>query len=123
LAQIADADVVIVDFSGKNPNVYYEAGLADAWNKDWIILTQSADDLTFDVRHIRAIRYSNAMGADVKLRENLSQALEALGYGASSAGRAADTLNAPRTNRQGEISATIASPRDKRRRGFDPVKH
>ena len=30
-SQIAEADLVIVDFTGKNPNVYYEAGLADAW--------------------------------------------------------------------------------------------
>jgi hypothetical protein len=29
-ALIAQADLVIVDFTGKNPNVYYEAGLADA---------------------------------------------------------------------------------------------
>jgi hypothetical protein len=31
--QISQADLVIVDFTGRNPNVYYEAGLADAWNK------------------------------------------------------------------------------------------
>ena len=78
--QIAAADIVIVDFTGKNPNVYYEAGLADAWKKDWIVLAQSADDLTFDVRHIRTIRYANVMGADVKLRNDLTEALKALGH-------------------------------------------
>jgi hypothetical protein len=78
---IAEADIVIVDFTGKNPNVYYEAGLADAWKKDWIILAQSTDDMTFDVRHIRSIRYSNTMGADQKLEANLRGALEGLGYG------------------------------------------
>lgn len=77
---IAAADLVIVDFTGRNPNVYYEAGLADAWRKDWIVLAQSSEDMTFDVRHIRSIRYSNTMGADIRLRENLQQALEALGY-------------------------------------------
>jgi hypothetical protein len=49
---------VIVDFTGKNTNVYYEAGLADAWKTDWIILTRSSAD---DVRHLRPIRYSNTM--------------------------------------------------------------
>jgi hypothetical protein len=78
---IAEADLVIADFTGKNPNVYYEAGLADAWKKDWIILVQSTDDLTFDVRHIRSIRYSNTMGADRKLEANLRSAMDALGYG------------------------------------------
>lgn len=77
---IAGADLVIVDFTGRNPNVYYEAGLADAWRKDWIVLSQTSEDMTFDVRHIRSIRYSNTMGADVRLRDELGQALHALGY-------------------------------------------
>ena len=78
--QIAEADLVIVDFTNKNPNVYYEAGLADAWKKDWIVLAQSTEDLTFDVRHIRCIQYSNTMGADVKLQAALENALSALKY-------------------------------------------
>lgn len=78
--QIANADLVIVDFSGKNPNVYYEAGIADAWKKDWIVLAQSSEDMTFDVRHIRSIRYTNTMGADEKLAKDLGNALTALGY-------------------------------------------
>jgi hypothetical protein len=78
--QIAEADLVVVDFSGKNPNVYYEAGLADAMKKDWIFLAQSTDDLTFDVRHIRSIPYSNVMGADEKLQTDFENALKALGY-------------------------------------------
>jgi len=78
--QIAEADLVIVDFSGKNPNVYYEAGLADAMGKDWIFLAQSMEDLTFDVRHIRSILYSNVMGADQKLTADFDNALTALGY-------------------------------------------
>jgi len=78
--QIAEADLVIVDFTGKNPNVYYEAGLADASKKDWIVLAQSADDLAFDVQHIRCVHYSNTMGADQELQARLEGALEALGH-------------------------------------------
>lgn len=78
--QIANADLILVDFTGRNPNVYYEAGLVDAWKKNWIILAQSPDDLSFDVRHIRTIYCSNVMGADVKLASDLDRALEALGY-------------------------------------------
>jgi hypothetical protein len=79
-SEIAEADLVIVDFTGKNPNVYYEAGLADAWKKDWIVLAQSTEDLTFDVQHIRCIQYSNTMGANVKLEAALENALSALKY-------------------------------------------
>jgi hypothetical protein len=78
--EIAAADLVIVDFTDKNPNVYYEAGLADAWKKDWIVLAQSTDDLTFDVQHIRCIRYANTMGADIRLEQSLRNALVALNY-------------------------------------------
>ena len=40
----------------------------------------TSDDMTFDVRHIRSIRYSNTMGADIRLRDDLHQALRGLGY-------------------------------------------
>ena len=74
-SEISQADLVIVDFTGKNPNVYYEAGLADAWKKRWIVLAQSPNDLTFDVQHIRAIFYSDRMGADTKLQEDVESAI------------------------------------------------
>jgi hypothetical protein len=74
--QIAGANLVVVDFTKRNPNVYFEAGLADAWKKKWIVLAQSTDDLTFDVRHIRTIIYSNKMGGDSRLSMSLEHALE-----------------------------------------------
>jgi hypothetical protein len=65
-----------MDLVYKIANVYYEAGLADAWKKRSIVLAQRSDDLTFDVRHIRTIIYSNTMGADVQLREKLGSAID-----------------------------------------------
>lgn len=60
---IARAKVVICDCSGKNPNVFYEAGVAHAIGKEVIILTQSEHDIPFDLRHIRYIKYlSNTEG-------------------------------------------------------------
>ena len=82
--QIAISRPVMEDVkTSKNPNVYYEAGLADAMGKDWIILAQSPDDLAFDVRHIRCVLYSNVMGADQKLINDIENALGALGYSKS----------------------------------------
>lgn len=75
-AQIARADLVIVDLTGRNPNVYYEAGMAAAWKKDWIVLAQSQDDLTFDVEQIRSILYSNHMGGEADLEARLRGAIE-----------------------------------------------
>ncbi len=116
-AQIAGADLVIVDFTGRNPNVYYEAGLAEAWKKDWIVLAQTSEDMTFDVRHIRSIRYSNTMGADEKLEEDLRNALEALGYA-----RTARTKTSRRKgvsherSRKNQITRAEENPRPRRRR-------
>lgn len=54
---IARAKIVICDCSGKNPNVFYEAGVAHAIGKEVILLTQSEHDIPFDLRHIRYIKY------------------------------------------------------------------
>lgn len=54
---IARAKVVICDCSGKNPNVFYEAGIAHAIGKEVILITQSKHDVPFDLRHLRYIQY------------------------------------------------------------------
>ncbi len=54
---IARAKVVICDCSGKNPNVFYEAGIAHAIGKEVILIAQSEQDVPFDLRHLRYIRY------------------------------------------------------------------
>lgn len=54
---IARAKVVVCDCSGKNPNVFYEAGIAHAIGKEVILITQSEYDIPFDLRHLRYIRY------------------------------------------------------------------
>jgi hypothetical protein len=51
--------VVICDFSGRNPNVFYEAGIAHTLGKVVIPIVQNAEDIPFDLRHIRFIRYLN----------------------------------------------------------------
>jgi hypothetical protein len=70
---IARAKVVICDCSGKNPNVFYEAGVAHSIGKEVILITQSENDIPFDLRHLRYIPYlSNGEGL-----ANLSVLLQA----------------------------------------------
>lgn len=54
---IARSRVVISDLSGKNPNVFYETGIAHTLGRDVIQITQSAEDVPFDLRHLRFINY------------------------------------------------------------------
>jgi nucleoside 2-deoxyribosyltransferase len=55
---LANADLVIADLTGKNPNVYYEVGFAHAIGKKVILIAQSFEDLSLDVRFIRAFVYT-----------------------------------------------------------------
>ncbi|MDP9412616.1 MAG: hypothetical protein M3Q08_00655 [Pseudomonadota bacterium] len=53
------AKVVVCDCTGRNPNVFYEAGIAHAFGRDVVLIAQSADDIPFDLRHYRYLTYLN----------------------------------------------------------------
>lgn len=53
------SSVVIVDYSNKNSNVFYEAGIAHTLGKPVIPITQNDNDVPFDLRHHRYIKYLN----------------------------------------------------------------
>jgi nucleoside 2-deoxyribosyltransferase len=56
---IRKSDVIIADCSGKNPNVFYELGLAHAADKKVILLSQDeAADAPVDIRHFEFIKYN-----------------------------------------------------------------
>jgi len=52
------AKIVVADCTGRNPNVFYEIGLAHTIGKRVILLAQSGEDIPFDLRHLRFILYS-----------------------------------------------------------------
>jgi len=54
---ITRAQVLIADCTGRNPNVFYELGIAHTIGKPVILIAQSKDDIPFDVQHIRTILY------------------------------------------------------------------
>ena len=63
------------DVTGRNPNVFYEAGIAHAMGKKVVIITQNDQDVPFDLRHLRYVRYlPNEQGLEslqADLRERL----------------------------------------------------
>ncbi|GFE79271.1 hypothetical protein GCM10011487_12710 [Steroidobacter agaridevorans] len=52
------AKLLIADLTGKNPNVFYELGLAHALAKPAILVAESIDDIPFDLRALRVILYN-----------------------------------------------------------------
>jgi len=69
--------VVVVDFTGKNPNVLYETGIAHTLGKYVIPISQSLYDFPFDMGHVRILKFFlNGEGIEVmvrKLAEKLRQ--------------------------------------------------
>lgn len=56
-----EARFLIADLTGRNPNVFYELGLAHALGKNVLLLTQRMTDVPFDLNHIRAIQYDEKL--------------------------------------------------------------
>lgn len=58
-ADIRDADVLIADCTGRNPNVFYELGMAHALKKPVILLTcDDIRDAPTDIRSFEFIHYA-----------------------------------------------------------------
>ena len=54
---ITSAKVLVAELTGRNPNVFYELGLAHALNKPVVLVSSNQDDVPFDLHHIRVIYY------------------------------------------------------------------
>lgn len=74
---IYKSQIVVVDFTAKNPNVMYETGIAHTLGKHVVPISQSLEHVPFDMRHHRVLKYlPNAEGLiklsldlDVKLKQ------------------------------------------------------
>jgi hypothetical protein len=51
--------LVIADCTGRNPNVFYEIGIAHTLGREVILITQNDADIPFDLRHLRYVPYLN----------------------------------------------------------------
>jgi len=72
---IFTSTIVIVDFTEKNPNVMYETGIAHTLGKHVVPITQSMDDVPFDLKQHRVLKYlPNTEGLN-KLQSSLSRRL------------------------------------------------
>ena len=58
-ALIYRSKIVICDFSERNPNVFYEAGIAHTLGRNVIPIVQNSEHVPFDLKHHRYIEYLN----------------------------------------------------------------
>ncbi len=54
---IQDADVLVAELTDKNPNVFYELGLGHAIGKPIVLISETIDDVPFDLQQLRVILY------------------------------------------------------------------
>lgn len=78
VALIDRSRIVICDCSGRNPNVFYEAGIAHTLGREVILITQSEHDIPFDLRHLRYIRYLNNSEGHAALIDALQGRMQTL---------------------------------------------
>lgn len=78
LSTLWEAEIVIADLTGRNPNVFHEVGLAHALPRKTVLLTQHADDVPFDLQPIRYLMYGVGSSEHQKLRDDLSKRLRTL---------------------------------------------
>ena len=71
---IHDADIVVALCTGKNPNVFYELGMARVVGHRPVLIARDSSDLPFDVQHLRALLYEGSLQ---DLPDQLEQAFRA----------------------------------------------
>ena len=75
---IFTSQVVIADFSDKNPNVFYEVGIAHTLGKTVIPITQNIEDVPSDLRHHRVLKYLPNKEGYKSMIQELSKRLHTL---------------------------------------------
>jgi hypothetical protein len=75
---IVGSAVVLADLTGRNANVFYEIGLAHAYLKPVIMLTQAASDVPADLLGLRWLEYdTQSVDWALDLRQKIGDAIRA----------------------------------------------
>ncbi len=67
--------VIIAEMTNRNPNVFYQLGVAHALGKPVVMVTQSMDDVPFDLKHLRCIVYEYRPRAIERFQDTLARTL------------------------------------------------
>lgn len=79
-AAIVDSSVIIADCTGRNPNVFYEIGIAHTVGKPVVLLAQNADDVPFDLRHRRYLEYQFTPRGMIEFEDKLAKTIAVTRY-------------------------------------------
>jgi hypothetical protein len=75
---ICNSRLVIADCTGRNPNVFYEIGIAHCVGTPVLLITQRPDDIPFDLRSIRYVPYEYTPRGMVVFESALAASIESM---------------------------------------------
>jgi hypothetical protein len=73
---ISGVRLVIADCTGRNPNVFYEIGIAHVIGKKVVLITQNPDDIPFDLLPYRHILYKDTRPGMKEFESKLTETLQ-----------------------------------------------
>ncbi|OJH11776.1 hypothetical protein FPG87_12670 [Flavobacterium psychrophilum] len=71
IKKILESDIVICDLSSKNPNVMYELGIRQAFNKKSVLIKDVKTSRIFDIQGLRTIDYDENLRID-EVQKNIT---------------------------------------------------
>lgn len=77
LKHVYDCKMAICDLSARNPNVFYELGFRQAFNKKTVLMIDEKTTRPFDISAIRSFQYQSSLRIDLvnEAKEKLTKAL------------------------------------------------
>ena len=77
LKNVLDCEMAICDLSARNPNVFYELGFRQAFNKKTVLMIDNKTDRPFDISGLRSFEYDSSLRIDLvnKAIDDLVKAL------------------------------------------------
>jgi hypothetical protein len=72
---IIESDIILADLTGKNPNVFYELGIAHCLGNKTIMTCQRGETLPFDIGNYRVLFYEQSISGAEALKTDLNKAI------------------------------------------------
>ncbi len=76
IEHIFESDAVVAEITDKNPNVFYEMGVAHAIGNKTIMIAQNAEALPFDIRNYRCLIYEQSVEGLQRLQKEIAESLQ-----------------------------------------------
>lgn len=78
LKNVYDCEMAICDLSARNPNVFYELGFRQAFNKKTVLMIDEKTTRPFDISAIRSFQYHSSLRIDLvnEAKDKLNKALK-----------------------------------------------